>query len=59
MAFTQPKRHMESLKLRGDSVGDERRRMLAKYILEKGTPLPKPVEYEDLDKEIFSCFDSG
>lgn len=57
MAFTQPKRHMESLKLRGDSVGDERRRMLAKYILEKGTPLPKPVEYEDLDKEIFSWLD--
>lgn len=57
MAFTQPKRHRESLRLRDASVGYERRRMLAKYILEKGTPLPQPVEYEDLDKEMFSWLD--
>lgn len=40
------------IKLRRDIVGKERRENLAKEVLKDSTPLPQPVEYEDIDKEF-------
>lgn len=50
----QPKPYMEKLKLRHHAVGVERRRNMSKLILEKGTPLPKPIEYSDIDQAMFN-----
>lgn len=47
-----PKAHIERLKLRRKAYGTERRRNMAKVVLEKGTPFPKPIEYTDIDKEF-------
>lgn len=40
------------IKLKRDVVGKERRENLVKEVLQDNTPLPKPVEYEDIDKEF-------
>lgn len=40
------------LRLRDKSYGTERRRNLAKEVLSDSTPLPEPVDYEDIDREI-------
>lgn len=40
------------IKLKRDIVGKERRENLVKEVLQDNTPLPKPVEYEDIDKEF-------
>ena len=49
------KRYVNNIKLRSRSYGKERRRNFAKEILYKGTPFPKTLEYEDIDK-AFSDF---
>ena len=40
------------LRLRGRAYGPERRSNLAKEILQDSTPLPKPVDYKDIDEEF-------
>lgn len=40
------------IKLKRDIVGKERRENLVKEVLQDNTPLPKSVEYEDIDKEF-------
>ena len=40
------------LKLRDKSYGKDRRENLAKEIVEDSTPIPQPIEYEDIDKEF-------
>lgn len=40
------------IKLKRDVVGKERRENLVKEVLQDNTPLPKPLEYEDIDKEF-------
>lgn len=40
------------IKLKRDVVGKERRENLAKEVLQDATPLPNPLEYEDIDKEF-------
>ena len=40
------------IKIRNKSFGIERRKNLAKEIVKDSTPLPKPLEYEDIDKEF-------
>lgn len=40
------------LKLRKNSYGSERRKNLAKEIVKDSSPLPLPLEYEDIDKEF-------
>jgi len=40
------------LNLKRKAFGNERRRNLAKEVLKDGTPLPNPLEYEDIDKEF-------
>lgn len=40
------------IKLKRDVVGKERRENLAKEVLQDATPLPQPLEYEDIDKEF-------
>jgi len=40
------------IKLKRDIVGKERRENLVKEVLQDNTPLPKPLEYEDIDKEF-------
>jgi hypothetical protein len=40
------------LKLRNKSHGIERRENLAKEIVKDSTPIPQPLEYEDIDKEF-------
>ena len=40
------------LKLRPGAYGPERRMNLAKEVLKDSTPLPKPLEYKDIDEEF-------
>ena len=40
------------IKLRRNVVGKERRENLVKEVLQDATPLPQPLEYEDIDKEF-------
>lgn len=40
------------LKLKNNAFGTERRKNLTKEIVKDSTPLPKPLEYEDIDKEF-------
>lgn len=40
------------IKLKRNVEGKERRENLAKEVLKDNTPLPKPLEYEDIDKEF-------
>ena len=40
------------IKLKRNIVGNERRENFAKEVLQDNTPLPKPLEYEDIDKEF-------
>lgn len=40
------------IKLKRNVVGKERRENLAKEVLQDATPLPQPLEYEDIDKEF-------
>ena len=49
----QPKPYLDKIKLRHKAFGTERRRNMSKMILEKGTPLPKPIEYSDIDEAMF------
>lgn len=53
----QPKPYMDKLRLRHHAVGIERRRNMSKMILEHGTPFPKPIEYSDIDQEMFNWVD--
>ena len=53
----QPKPYMDKIRLRRHAYGTERRRNMSKLILEKGTPLPKPIEYSDIDLEMFNWVD--
>lgn len=53
----QPKAYMDKLKLRHHAIGKERRRNMSKMILERGTPFPKPIEYSDIDQEMFNWVD--
>ena len=55
--LVQPKPYMDKLKLRHHAYGVERRRNMSKMILEKGTPFPKPIEYSDIDQEMFNWVD--
>jgi len=48
----QPKPFLDKLKLRKKAYGKERRRNMNKLIMEHGTPFPKPIEYQDIDKEF-------
>ena len=57
MHFIQPKPYMDRLRLRNHARGVERRRNLSKIILEKNTPFPKPVTYEDIDSAFFEWVD--
>lgn len=54
----QPKPYLEKLKLRNKAIGTERRRNMSKMILENGTPLPKPIEYSDIDQAMYDWLDS-
>jgi hypothetical protein len=53
----QPKPYMDKLRLRHHAYGVERRRNMSKMILEHGTPFPKPIEYSDIDQEMFNWVD--
>lgn len=48
---------MDRLRLRNKAVGIERRRNMSKIILENQTYFPKPVLYEDIDREFFNWVD--
>ena len=49
----QPKPFLEKIKLRRHAFGTEQRRNMSKLILEHGTPLPKAIEYSDIDQTMF------
>lgn len=49
----QPKPYIDKLKLRRTAHGTEQRRNMSKIILEHGTPLPKPIEFSDIDMAMF------
>lgn len=46
------RKYKNIIKLRNTAYGTERRRNLAKEIVKDSTPLPKPLGYEDIDKEF-------
>ena len=45
----QPKPFLDKLHLRSKKEGNAQRFDMSLKILEKGTPLPLPVEYKDID----------
>lgn len=53
----QPKPYMDKLKLRHHAYGIERRRNMSKLILEHGTPIPKSIEYSDIDEAMYKWVD--
>lgn len=55
--FIQPKPYIDKFRLRRHAFGTEVRRNMSKIILEQGTPFPKPIEYSDLDQEMFNWVD--
>lgn len=55
----QPKPFLEKIRLRKHSYGIERRRNMSKIILENGTPMPKSIEYSDIDQEMFNWVDKN
>lgn len=54
-----PKRNFTRVNLTRKSRGLERRKSYAKDILENAPIFPRPLEYEDIDKEMFSFFDKN
>ena len=55
--LVQPKPYIDKFRLRRHAYGTERRRNMSKMILEEGTPFPKPIEYSDIDQEMFNWVD--
>lgn len=49
----QPKPYIEKIRHRRHAFGTEQRRNMSKLILEHGTPLPKPIDYADIDQTMF------
>lgn len=47
-----PKAYRDKLRLRRHSYGTETRRNMSKLILEHGTPIPKPIEFSDIDSTM-------
>ena len=52
-----PKAYREKLRLRHHSYGIEKRRNMSKLILEYGTPIPKSIEYSDIDEAFYKWVD--
>jgi hypothetical protein len=57
MALIQPKPYLDRFKVRNKATGKERRRNMSKIILENSAFFPKPITYEDIDKEFFNWVD--
>lgn len=57
MSLIQPKPYIEKLKLRDKDEGNAARRLANARILDKGTPLPQPIEYSDIDAAFFDWVD--
>ena len=55
--FIQPKPYIDKFKIRHQAYGVERRRNMSKIILENQTYFPKPIEYSDIDQEMFNWVD--
>lgn len=53
----QPKPYLDKFKHRHQAYGVERRRNMSKIILENQTYFPKPIEYSDIDQEMFNWVD--
>ena len=49
MECKMPRQFLNKMKLREKAIGRDRRENFAKEILHKDTPLPKPLEYTDID----------
>ena len=52
-----PKPYINKFKLRHHAYGTELRRNMSKIILEKGTILPKPIQYSDIDEAMYEWVD--
>ena len=59
MRPVRPKNQMNTLYFRKKAYGKELRRNMTKKVLEKGTPMPRPVVYEDIDSEFFKWVDKS
>lgn len=53
MRTSQPKKYIQTVKLKDTEYGYPRRKSYGKTILNKETVFPKPLEYEDIDNEFF------
>lgn len=52
MECKMPRQFLNKMKLREKAIGRDRRENFAKEILYKDTPLPKPLEYTDIDASL-------
>lgn len=57
MDFIQPKPYIEKLRTHNRPIGTVARERALYRILEKGTPLPLPIEFEDIDTAMFNWVD--
>ena len=57
MTQIRPKPFLDAMRLRRHAIGKERRLNMTKIMLEKGTPLPLPVDYSDIDQAFFNWVD--
>ena len=53
------RKYKNIIKLREKSYGEERRKNLNKEIVKNSTPIPLPLEYEDIDKEFKKWVDES
>ena len=49
----QPKKYIQPIRYSGIPFGNEVRKSYQKTILDKAPIIPKPLEYEDIDKAFF------
>lgn len=57
MPAQQPKKYVDHLKYRRHAFGLERRRNMSKIVLERGTPFPNAIAYDDIDTAFFNWVD--
>lgn len=53
----QPKQYLPKFDTRRKAIGKERRGNIRKYILEKASYFPKPIEYSDIDQAMYDWVD--
>lgn len=58
MARQQPKKYIQKIKLVDENNGKPRRRSYGRTIMNSEPKFPRPLEYDDIDKEMFKFAES-